>query len=343
MTVQTSTLVGSGMYPRVDGHGSRATLVGALPSLLHVVAQQADMAATASAIAERLVATLDAVTSAVYLVDRAAPRTLRLAASQNLATTAEIDVLDIDVSSLPAATAARTRTLVMAASRSQPVVRAVERIALAHCGPAVVFGFPLLVGDRLLGAVSAELSGRIEPWELESLGVVLSAIMDRARLAEELHDRDEWTRVVAHEVRQPLNAMSLHGRWLSREMPDGPCSCSIRQVLDGVKRVNRLVGDLLDTSLNDISNVELSPRPTDVVSLARDLASPCDLDGATRVRVEAAADVPELEIDPERIEQVLANLLVNAVKYGRPTSEIRLDIAASARARSISSRARVTR
>jgi len=85
------------------------------------------------------------------------------------------------------------------------------------------------------------------------------------------------------------------------------------------------VGDLLDTSLNDINNVEINARPTDLVALAKDLAAPGEVD-TPRVRIEAGANVPEIEIDRERIEQVLANLLVNAVKYGRPASEIRIDI-----------------
>ena len=79
MIVQTSTL-GSGTYARADRHDSpRAALVGAIPSLLGIVAQQSDMKATAEAIAEQLVAMLGAATAAVYLVDRAAPRMLRLA------------------------------------------------------------------------------------------------------------------------------------------------------------------------------------------------------------------------------------------------------------------------
>jgi signal transduction histidine kinase len=298
--------------------------------LLQVVASQRDRDSTATAIVEQLVVSLGALTASVYVTDDAEGRTLRLASSNDAARTTRNDALDIATSSQPAAQAARTRSLHLAGEAEPPRSdRMRDRMVLAHCGPAVSFALPLVSGDRVLGAMAAELGAPIEPRdldELESLGVVLGAILDRARLVEELHARDEWTKVVAHEVRQPLNTMLLHASWLARETTECPISPAVKHMLGGVKRVERLLEDLVDTTLNDVAHVELYLRSTDLVALARVLAAPVEDGVPSRVQVEARGRIPRVEVDPERIEQVLANLLLNAVKYGRRGTPIRLEI-----------------
>jgi signal transduction histidine kinase len=182
----------------------------------------------------------------------------------------------------------------------------------------------LLVGDRLLGVVSAQLATGLDPADLEtlaSLGVVLGVMLDRARLEDEARARDEWTRLVAHELRQPLQAIAFHARARARSAECG-CVAAADRVIERVRRIDRIAGDLVDTSL-DIAKVALMRRPTDLVTLATGLATPPDA-RTTRVRVEARGEIPEIEVDPARIEQILANLISNAVKYGRPDSEIEL-------------------
>jgi signal transduction histidine kinase len=326
MTIQLAV---AAVDPRAEGFRAQSStrFMGALPTALRLIAAQPDERAIASAIVEQLVGRMGALSASVYLLDRSG-RTLRLTASRNIDGGSHLDLVDLETSSLPVARAARSRALQLVGNANPGTGRDRPRgrLPLARCGPAVTFALPLLVRDRLLGVVTAELASRLEPADLEelaSLGALLGTIVDHARLEAEIEARDGWTRVVTHELRQPLNTMSLYATWLSRDLAKGAAASLVKHVLEGVRRVDRLVGDLVDTTINDISRVALAPAPTDLVALATSLA---DSSAATRIKVEAPAPVLEAEVDPERLEQVLANLLANALKYGHRGSGITLRI-----------------
>jgi len=80
-----------------------------------------------------------------------------------------------------------------------------------------------------------------------------------------------------------------------------------------------MVDDLLDLSQLDAGRVALSRRLTDVVALARTVIEPFAVrDGATLFPIDVEGAVPHLFIDPDRISQILENLLSNAVRHGAP-------------------------
>lgn len=333
MTVQEAVFLDSRVHPDRRGSESSTLLVAALPTFLRVVAQQPDLASTTAAIAEQLVAKLGALRSAVYLVDGAATRTLRLAASRNVAHDADVDFLDIDVSSLPAARAARTRALLIAGNANPPVTRTRGGGLLASCKPAVAFALPLLVGDRLLGAVSAELTTRLEPRdleELESLGAVLAAFVDRARLAEHRPARDEQPRPehldtlrtlaagVGHEINNPLTVVLPNLEFAIEELRAIAGSAPSGRFLeligvlddarDGAERIRRIVA-----GLRALASEEVNTIPTEVagaVDVSIRMAAP-----EIRQRATVAAQIAQATTvfaDSSRLTQILVNLLVNA-------------------------------
>jgi signal transduction histidine kinase len=328
MTIERAAVAAG---PRADGvrpqaQGSARSL-GSLPAALRLIAAQPDERAATCAIAEQFVSRMGALSASVYLLERSGGRTLRLVASRGVDAGSPLDRVDIDASSLPVARAARSRALQLVANANPATVRdSHRRLPLARCGPAVTFALPLVVRARLLGVVTADLATRLEPAdieELDSLGALLGTIVDHARLEAEIEARDGWTRVVTHELRQPLNTVSLYAAWLSRDLAEGAAASSVKQLLEGVRRADHLVGDLVDTTINDISRVRLATAPTDLVALAQGMA---DSVAPARVKVEAPSPVLEAEVDPARLEQVLANLLANAFKYGRRGPEITLRI-----------------
>jgi signal transduction histidine kinase len=90
-------------------------------------------------------------------------------------------------------------------------------------------------------------------------------------------------------------------------------------------RLIRLVNDLLLLSRADSAALTLRRESADVVELVRatvDRLTPqAEAKGLT-VRVDARPDTPLAWIDPDRIEQVLVNLLDNAIKYSRPGASV---------------------
>ena len=105
---------------------------------------------------------------------------------------------------------------------------------------------------------------------------------------------------------------------------------SLGVVERAASRLNRMVDDLLDLSRLEARRLVLSRRPTDLVALVKASVEPIALHAADRafdVRVEGS--IPVIEVDPDRIAQVVENLLTNAVKYGAPETPIVVTVGAT--------------
>ena len=155
-------------------------------------------------------------------------------------------------------------------------------------------------------------------------GRILGAIAtyeDITRLKRLEQMRDEWSSIVAHELRQPLTAIASHAALLART-EDPTQKRRAENISQSAARLNRLIGDLLDTTRIDAKQLELSLEPTDLPALARGAVERTALGG--RGEIDVRGDVPRVLVDPTRIEQVLGNLLSNAVKYGAPEAPIRV-------------------
>jgi signal transduction histidine kinase len=131
----------------------------------------------------------------------------------------------------------------------------------------------------------------------------------------------------SHELRQPLNSMSVNAMLLASETGGGQPSKWVRKICDAVARMSRLVGDLTDVCLVDMSRIRLKRKPTDLVSLVERLADGADHDASRNVRVSVRGEVPSMmQLDPGRIEQIVSNLLTNAKKYGRTEADAQVTI-----------------
>jgi signal transduction histidine kinase len=132
---------------------------------------------------------------------------------------------------------------------------------------------------------------------------------------------------VAHDLRQPLHAISLSAQGIARATNDGSLQRRVERIRSEAERVNRMVGDLMDVSRLDARRLELVLRPIDVGALVRECVeriAPGAPDRPFDVALEG--DVPRAHADPDRIAQVLENLLTNAIKYGKPGTSIAIAI-----------------
>jgi signal transduction histidine kinase len=144
-----------------------------------------------------------------------------------------------------------------------------------------------------------------------------------ARLDAEaaLHVRDEFLSIAAHELRNPLACLSLHAQValqrLSRnEQFDATrTEHSLESISQQANRLSRLLDRILDVSRLDADQLTLQRRPTNLTALVEQVVS------GTRARIDRHQIVLETLsslrawIDPLRLEQVLANLLDNAIKH----------------------------
>ena len=152
----------------------------------------------------------------------------------------------------------------------------------------------------------------------EMLGRVEKASAEVVRVQKA---REDFTSIVSHEIRAPLSTIK-EGVGLIAEGADGPVTASQRATLDiirrNVDRMNRLIGNILDISRLESGRLSIKLEDVDVRHLVSEVCT-LMLPSAERKGLKLALSLPPDEVqsrcDPERIKQVLFNLIDNAVKF----------------------------
>jgi PAS domain S-box-containing protein len=148
------------------------------------------------------------------------------------------------------------------------------------------------------------------------LGAVV-ALQDITPVKELERLRAEWSSVVAHDLRQPIGSIVLYADMLAQSKGDPKVRMIVDRIRGAAQRVDRMVGDLMDLSRLEARRLELVRERVDVAALVRASVERAALEMPDRpVELQVAGDVPVADADPDRLAQVLENLLTNAVKYG---------------------------
>jgi PAS domain S-box-containing protein len=140
--------------------------------------------------------------------------------------------------------------------------------------------------------------------------------------------RAEFLAMLAHELRNPLNAMAGALEVLASTNGDPACRPWIEVLERGLDAALSLTGDTLDCGLLDAGQMRIEPGALDVAALLRDVEMLCGL-AAERAGlalvVRAAPDMPDdLVADARRLRQVLINLVQNAVRF-TPTGSVTVE------------------
>ena len=141
---------------------------------------------------------------------------------------------------------------------------------------------------------------------------------ERLRALDEM--KNTFLAAVSHELRSPLT--SILGLSLTLEqqrLPDEDREDLTRRVAQNARKLDRLLRDLLDIDRLSRGNATAQLRPTDVGALARGTVESLEL-GERRVVVEA--DDVVVPVDGPKIERIVENLVVNAVRHTDPTVTI---------------------
>ena len=158
----------------------------------------------------------------------------------------------------------------------------------------------------------------------------LRDVTERKRAEEELRraDRrkDEFLAMLAHELRNPLAAISNAVELARRSTSEDHRSWSWEVVDHQCKHLGRLVDDLLDVSRITRGKIQLRRELVEVAPIVERAAEAARSLAAERSH-QLVISAPRglwLESDPTRLEQVLVNLLTNAAKYTEPGGRIEL-------------------
>jgi PAS domain S-box-containing protein len=168
---------------------------------------------------------------------------------------------------------------------------------------------------------------------MEGLVLVFRDVTERrraeARLAEEARRKDEFLAMLAHELRNPLAAISNSVQLLVRPDAEEFHPWAREVTSRQVRQLTRLVDDLLDVSRISLGKVQLRPQRVDLAAAARSAAEvvrPLIDERGHELRLAIPPGSIELEADPARLEQVIVNLLNNAAKYTGPGGRIELEV-----------------
>ena len=136
---------------------------------------------------------------------------------------------------------------------------------------------------------------------------------------------------VAHELRSPLTSVkgftaTLLAKW--ERFTDDQKRVMLQTVDADANRVTRLIAELLDISRIDSGRLEVRRQPVDIRAAVRQRVDALLASGTgNRFAVRERGPLPPLWADPDKLQQVLGNLLENAVRHGAGT--ITIDLAAA--------------
>ncbi len=182
-------------------------------------------------------------------------------------------------------------------------------------------GVPMMTVDAFgaLVDVLANVAPIIGPSE-ELRGVV--AVLQRREHFKPIDQaKDEFISVVAHELRNPLTSLRGNLQLLERRLErlEEPAVerelDRVTSVIEQVDRVGDLVGRMLDVSRADLGTLTIEPSVCDAVELATGAIR--EIEGQAQGRkltLDAPATLP-VTWDQTRVQQILTNLLTNAIRY----------------------------
>jgi signal transduction histidine kinase/ActR/RegA family two-component response regulator len=149
------------------------------------------------------------------------------------------------------------------------------------------------------------------------------------QLEERIHERDRFLAVLGHELRNPLGAILLASQMNDE---DGHLDQEHAQLIERQSRhLTRLVNDLLDLSRVAAGKIVLKKQHLDLRDLTRQTLSvvqPLADKEHVALRTAFPAQPVIVEADPVRIDQIIANLLTNAIKYTPEGGHVTLQLAA---------------
>jgi signal transduction histidine kinase len=160
--------------------------------------------------------------------------------------------------------------------------------------------------------------------------------IDNARLYQEaraaIRARDEFLSVAAHELRTPVTTVKGYAQMLLRSQKRAISPERTLQFLsaidDATDRLKQLAEDLLDVSRLRLGQLPLRRRETDLVALAAAVVErfSAQLDDHHSVRLHVAEAPAAVWADPDRVDQILSNLIDNAAKYSPAGGEIAVGV-----------------
>lgn len=147
-------------------------------------------------------------------------------------------------------------------------------------------------------------------------------LIERTRSDETLAARDDFLGMVSHDLKTLLGGIAMRAGLLVRNASGDDAGQRTRRDAESIQRytarMNRLIGDLVDVASIEAGRLSVAPQLDEATHLVRETVEAFQPAASARhlsLKSEVARDSLPARFDPERILQVLANLVSNAIKF----------------------------
>ena len=206
-------------------------------------------------------------------------------------------------------------------------------------GFAIAIAISLIISRTLLSPIKGmtkaaeamadgDFSKKISVESRDEIGILAKTFNDMAMqietMLEELKNaeilRREFVANVSHELRTPLTSIRSYAETISdtKELPKETEEEFLRVIINESDRMTKIVQDLLELSRLDSGSIKLTVEEFSVEQAMRDVFAAVALDAKKRdhqLELELEWKLPDIWGDRTRIEQVLMNIVTNALKY----------------------------
>jgi signal transduction histidine kinase len=205
-----------------------------------------------------------------------------------------------------------------------------QRRTVEALDPRSLICVPLVNAGKPLGAMTLVTSGSGRRYEVADLSLAAdlarraAIVVEHARLFHEAQQatraRDDVLAVVAHDLRNPLNTVTMAISLMLETTPVENVKerRQVEIVRRAADRMNRMIQDLLDVRRMESGRLGIEAKPESPASLVNDtveMLRPLATGSTIVLEADVAENLPPVVADAARIQQVLSNLVGNAVKF----------------------------
>ncbi len=154
------------------------------------------------------------------------------------------------------------------------------------------------------------------------------AEVERERLLEQLRKTNEqledFIRMISHDLRNPLAIVQGQAQLIQRYTSNADLvQKSADSILTSSRRMNAMIQDLIESARFESGRLRLNMHAVSLGWFVTDLLERSQgVVGVERVRVDVPSDLPEVRVDSDRLDRIMANLISNALKYSLPGSDV---------------------
>jgi two-component system, OmpR family, sensor histidine kinase BaeS len=184
----------------------------------------------------------------------------------------------------------------------------------------------LATGDRSARVAVGGLA------ETATLGTAFNEMAEELEQEESRREeldrlKDEFVLTASHELRSPLTSVQGFAEllMLDRDSLTPRQAETVEIILDNCRHLVRLLNDLLDLARSDAGRLSIRPQPTEVAPLIDDVVRTMRAQteaGNQSLTANVQSGLPLINVEPDRIRQILVNLITNAHEYSPEGAQI---------------------